>query len=290
MNFVLTLIAHGLTEDHVNAVAAEVTGAVRIDWLAPNTACDLYFVTDPGAVEARGRRVLADAPVDLCFQAVPARRKKLLLADMDSTIITVECIDELGDLLGLRAEISAITEQAMTGEVDFTTALRARAGMLAGVARTAIDQLIEDRVTLSPGARALVRTMRAHGAHTALVSGGFTIFTAKVSEMAGFHLHRANTLAFNDGKLTGGLEPPILDATAKRKALGEFRRRFGLRPAETMAIGDGANDIEMLRDAGLGLAYRAKPAVINFADARIDHFDLTAALYMQGYRGEEFAD
>ncbi len=284
MDRVLTLIASRLDEDHVRTAAAELPHPHEIEWLADERACDLFFSGPVGDIAA----ALSDLPIDWLVQAAAGRRKKLLLADMDSTIITIECIDELADLMGLKAEISEITERAMRGEIDFPSALRARAGKLTGIHRKDIHRLIEERVRLTPGARTLVMTMRANDAHTALISGGFTTFTAAVRVMAGFHEDRANELLFENDCLSGKVGEPILGADAKRAALVELSRNLGISALDALAIGDGANDIPMLKGAGLGLAYRAKPATRQAADGALDYCDLTGALYFQGYRESEF--
>jgi phosphoserine phosphatase len=207
---------------------------------------------------------------------------------MDSTIINVECLDELADFAGLKAEIAAITERAMRGELAFEGALRERVGMLKGLATQALQQAYDERVRLNPGARTLVRTMAANGARCVLVSGGFTFFTGRVAAAAGFHANRANTLIEADGRLAGLVGEPILGREAKLAALLEEAKALGLPLAGTLAVGDGANDLAMIEAAGLGVAYRAKPIVAAQADAKIDHADLTALLYFQGYRAAEF--
>ena len=231
---------------------------------------------------------LAGLPVDYCIQPAEGRRKRLLIADMDSTIINVECLDELADFAGLKAEISAITERAMRGELAFEGALRERIGMLKGLQTTALQKTYDQRVRLNPGARTLVRTMAANGARCALVSGGFTFFTGKVAEAAGFHSHRANTLIEADGKLTGQVGEPILGKEAKLAALREGAAALDIPLSATLAVGDGANDLAMIEAAGLGVAYRAKPIVAAQAAAKVDHADLTALLYFQGYSADEF--
>ena len=227
-------------------------------------------------------------PIDHVVQVAETRRKKLLMADMDSTMIGQECVDELAALVGIKHQVSSITERAMRGEIEFEPALRARVALLSGIETRLIDQLIENHITLNPGARTLIRTMTANGTFTALVSGGFTIFTQAIAERCGFDLHRANTLEFKDDRLTGAVAEPILGQQAKRDALDELCRKHRLKPDETVAIGDGANDLAMLDGAGLGVAYYAKPAVAEAADARIDHTDLTSLLFAQGYKAEEF--
>jgi phosphoserine phosphatase len=230
---------------------------------------------------------LAGHPIDLHAGPASGRRKRLLIADMDSTIITVECIDEIADFAGKRAEVAAITEQAMRGELDFAAALRARAAMLGGLDESVLAAAFAARVRLMPGARALVATMRANGAITALVSGGFTYFTSRVRVLAGFDLDRANTLEIANGKLAGRVSEPIQGAEAKLAALRELIATHRLDPSETLAVGDGANDIPMIQAAGLGVAYHAKPRTAAAARARVDHADLTALLYLQGYRQSE---
>jgi phosphoserine phosphatase len=281
--------------------AAQVTQALsaadllpaRLVWLADGVAADAFF---PLAAEALGPAraglcaALAGSATDVIVQAAATRRKALFVADMDSTMIGQECIDELADLVGLRAHVAAITERAMRGEIDFEAALTERVALLKGIRVGVIAELIATRITPNPGARSLVATMRAHGAYTALVSGGFTLFTQPVAAMLGFQEVRANRLDIADGALTGQVVPPILGREAKRAALEDLRRDFALVPEATLAIGDGANDLDMLGAAGLGVAYRAKPRVAEAADARIDHADLTALLYAQGVRREEFAE
>ena len=216
------------------------------------------------------------------------RRKRLLLADMDSTLIGQECIDELADFAGLKSRVAAITERAMRGEVAFEPALRERVALLAGLPETIVAAVLAQRITHTPGARALVATMRANGAYCALVSGGFTLFTGPVAASLGFDEHRGNTLLVRDGVFTGQVAEPILGREAKLRALIELRGRLGISPELTLAVGDGANDLAMLGDAGLGVAFRAKPAVAAAAHARIVHGDLSALLYAQGYAARDF--
>ncbi len=221
-------------------------------------------------------------PFDVIVQPAAHREKKLLVADMDSTMITVECIDELADFAGIKPQVAAITEAAMRGELDFAGALDARVTLLAGLEDSAIDRCLAERVRVMPGARELVRTMRARGAYTVLVSGGFTRFAEPVAEMIGFDRVIANRLEIAGGKLTGRVERPIVDAATKLDTLLAERARLGLGKAETLAVGDGANDLPMIRAAGLGVAYRAKPVVAAAAAARVDHGDLTTLLWAQG--------
>jgi len=243
---------------------------------------DMETALASAVIAAEGR------PIDVCVQPADGRRKRLLVADMDSTIINVECLDELADFAGLKAEISAITERAMRGELEFEGALRERVGMLKGLSVTALQQAYDERVRLNPGARTLVRTMAANGARCVLVSGGFTFFTSRVAEAAGFHANRANTLKEADGALTGLVGEPILGREAKLAALTEEAAALGAPLSAALAIGDGANDLAMIQAAGLGVAYRAKPIVAAQAHAKVDHADLTALLYFQGYRADEF--
>lgn len=299
MKTVLTIVgkpdAGSLTSGLVSAirqalrdVGAEVGGA---DWLAPQTACDIEFegISEEHA-EAEARYALGSAPLDLLAQSSTGRAKKLLIADMDSTMINQECLDELADLAGKRDEVSAITEQAMTGELDFEDALKERVGMLAGLDVSALEETYASRIDLMPGSEALVRTMNANGALCILVSGGFTYFTARVANALGFAEHRGNELIIKDGVLTGDVGQPILGRDAKRTSLEAARRRLGLSIAETMAVGDGANDLDMISDAGLGIAYHAKPVVAKAARARVDHSDLTTLLYFQGCPRKAFVN
>ncbi|MEM6489156.1 MAG: phosphoserine phosphatase SerB [Pseudomonadota bacterium] len=242
----------------------------------------------PAAVEipCAGRPAAGPAvyPAGLDVNVVPAagQRKRLLIADMDSTMIGCECIDELADLAGVGPEVSAVTERAMAGELDFDGALRARVALLRGADAALIDRVWAERIRLNPGAETLVRTMAAAGAHTMLVSGGFTVFTARVAAAAGFAEHRANRLEVADGRLTGRVLPPILGRAAKAEAMAEALAARGLTPADALAVGDGANDLAMVQAAGLGVAYRAKPRLAEAADARLDHSDLDALLALQG--------
>ena len=251
-------------------------------------ALDLYVDGALGQVRKLAAEALAHYATDAAVQALAERRKGLLVADMDSTIINVECLDELADFAGVKAEVAEITERAMRGELEFEGALRERVGMLRGLALAALQQAYDERVRLNPGARTLVRTMAAHGARCVLVSGGFTFFTRRVAEAAGFHADRANTLIEAEGALTGQVAEPILGRAAKLAALKEEAAALDLSLAETLAIGDGANDLAMIEAAGLGVAYRAKPIVAAQADAKVDHADLTALLYFQGYRADAF--
>jgi phosphoserine phosphatase len=262
-------------------------------WLAQDIAADIFFEPGPAAgtkaVADTVRASLGNAAVDVIVQKVEGRRKRLLLADMDSTMIGQECIDELAAEIGAMTYVAAITDRAMRGDIAFEPALRERVALLKGLDRATIRHVIANKISLTPGGRVLVRTMRANGAHAVLVSGGFSIFTSVIAAAIGFAEHRANELLFDeDGRLSGLVAEPILGKDAKLAALEQLREQHGLAVEETLAVGDGANDLAMLEAAGLGVAFHAKPRVAAAAHARIDHGDLTALLYAQGYRREEF--
>jgi phosphoserine phosphatase len=293
---IATLIAP--TRGALDAAALERARVILPDganpvWLADGLVADISFSADGDAdqreTESRLRAVLA-APADVVVQPAAGRRKHLFLADMDSTMIEQECIDELADFVGLKPRIAAITERAMRGEIAFEPALRERVGLLKGLPVSVVDDVLEKRITLTPGARTLVATMRAHGAFTCLVSGSFTLFTDRIAKLIGFDETRANRLDVAGGRLAGTVTEPIFGRDAKRAALIELRTRRGLTREDTLVTGDGANDIDMIAEAGLGVAYHAKPAVAAAAPARIDHNDLTALLYVQGYREDEFVE
>lgn len=295
MEHVLTLVGKSEGTLAPEALAAQMerlrslgaeTGAPEM--LAPGRAADIPFDGPATLEEVRAAASpLHGAGLDYCVQPARARRKKLLIADMDSTIITVECIDEIADFAGLKAEVSEITERAMRGELDFPGALRARAAMLEGLDAAVLERAYTERVRLTPGAAELVRTMTRHGAYAALVSGGFTFFTERVRRAAGFDMDQANRLVLRDGRLTGAVEEPILDSSAKLAALDRLAREQGVEPDWTLAVGDGANDIPMIRAAGLGVAFHAKRRAAEAADAEVRFGDLTTVLYYQGYRQHE---
>lgn len=294
MSLVATLIcnpiAPALDSTILEGVAAVLPAAGPARWLDPEIAADFLFTSQEpaAAIAARLREAVGDLAIDVVVQPQATRRKRLLLADMDSTIIGQECIDELADFAGLKAHVAAITERAMRGEVAFEPALRERVALLKDLPLSVIDEVLAERIRLTPGAVELVRTMRAHGAYTCLVSGGFTLFTARVAEQVGFQENRANTLLSENGKLTGRVAEPILGRDAKLAALTDLREGFDLDAIDTLAVGDGANDLAMIGAAGLGVAYHAKPKVAAAAAARIDHGDLTALLYLQGYSRSDF--
>ena len=290
MNHILTLIANREATTLTPAILNRVRDASRAGLpviLSPGEAADFPLTSAPDMAVVRA--VLEDAPIDAIATRPRGRRKGLLIADMDSTIITGETLDELADIAGIGARIAAITARAMNGELDFAEALRERVGMLKGLPVDALERTW-DRVRLTSGARELVATMRAHGALTALVSGGFTFFTGRVAAQIGFDLHRSNTLLHADGALLGAVSEPILDRSAKLAALRDLAAERGVQLKATLAVGDGANDLDMLREAGLGVAFHAKPIVAAEARARVDHADLRALLFAQGYRADTFID
>jgi phosphoserine phosphatase len=287
MPHVLTLIANISATSLTPAIIARVRSAVAGDEpfiLSPGEAADIPIaaIPDMDAVHA----ALDGAAIDAITAAAEGRRKTLLIADMDSTIVTGETLDELADFAGLKERIAAITARAMNGELDFKAALRERVAMLRGLPLGALDKTWQ-RVRLTEGARELIATMRAHGAYTALVSGGFTFFTERVAALVGFDMHRSNVLLDDGAALTGRVAEPILDRDTKLETLTRLAAERGLPMSATLAVGDGANDLEMIRAAGLGVAFRAKPIVAAEARARIDHANLRALLFAQGYRREE---
>jgi phosphoserine phosphatase len=241
-----------------------------------------------GELRQEAAAAVAELPVDWALVPVEGRRKKLLIADMDSTIINVECLDELADFAGIKAEIAAITERAMRGELEFEPALRERVGKLKGLALGALQKTYDERVRLNPGAATFVKTMAAHGARCVLVSGGFTFFTSRVAVAAGFQANRANVLLDDGATLTGEVQEPILGRKAKLEAMRAETAALKINDKDVLAIGDGANDLDMIKAAGLGIAYRAKPLVAAEAHAKIDYTSLEAALFFQGYRRGEF--
>ena len=287
---IATLIAAGRLDDRLVDRALGLlrdldTKAEFAGWVDEGDAADLRFATDPKAV----RWTLEDIPdVDVIVQPELAREKKLLVADMDSTIIGQECIDELADYAGIKPQIAAITERAMQGELDFEAALRERVALLAGLEAAQIDRCLKERVRPNPGAEILVRTMRARGATCLLISGGFLSFAEPVAEQVGFDRVRANHLVARDGVLTGEVDGEIVDAAGKRAGLIEIRDELRLAPADVLAVGDGANDRPMIQEAGLGVAYRAKPALAAVADARLDYHGLDALLWAQGIARREW--
>ncbi len=296
---VLTLIATPETSALAETAAETAAEALRRlgahvarpDWLAPGIACDMLFdELDTDQADAAARQALGDRlgplAIDIVVQGADGRRKRLLLADMESTIIANEMLDELADFLGLRAHIAEITRRAMNDEIDFATALRERVALLRDLPESALAEA-GARIRLTPGAAALVATMRAHGAHTVLVSGGFRVYTGRIRTELGFDRDVANELIIQEGRLAGTVREPILTRESKLATLKQVAAELGLPLSQTLAVGDGANDLPMIEAAGLGIAFHAKPAVASRARTRIEHADLTALLYAQGYRQAE---
>ncbi|QBM75674.1 phosphoserine phosphatase SerB [Sphingomonas sp. AAP5] len=289
--FIATLIASetlsaGDLSAAIDRIAAVGCAPATSAWIEPEKAVDILFGVSPDAARKALEGVFEG--VDVVVQSVEGREKKLLVADMDSTMITVECIDELADYAGIKPQIAAITEAAMRGELDFEGALDARVALLKGLDEAVIERCLAERVTIMPGAVALVRTMRARGATAILVSGGFTRFAEPVAERIGFHRAIANRLELGDGVLTGTVAKPVVGSDTKLQTLLAARAELGLLPEQTLAVGDGANDLAMVQEAGLGVAYHAKPIVAAAAAARIDHGDLSALLYAQGIARDDW--
>lgn len=258
-------------------------------WLSADRAFDLPFLDNPPAVLGAARALAAEWPADINVLPAENRRKRLLIADMESTIIDCEALDELADFVGLRDRIAAITERAMRGELEFEPALRERVALLKGLPVDVLERVYSERAKLNPGARELVATMRAHGAYTMLVSGGFDFFVERVAAACGFDAWRSNALTIDAGKLTGEVAEPILGRNAKLLALEQSAAMRNIALSNTLAVGDGANDVAMVEHAGLGVAYHPKPVLAKAADAIIAHGDLKSVLYLQGYRDEEIA-
>lgn len=289
MSHFLTLVASREATSLPAGVIAQVrdlTGGGAVTHLSPGEAADIACATTPDLDQIR--ETFAGAPIDAIVTPAEGRRKRILLADMDSTIVTAETLDELASCAGLGEKIAAITARAMNGELDFQDALRERVAMLKGLSVAALERTWQG-IRLTPGALELVATMKAHGAFTALISGGFSFFTSRVAALAGFDMHRSNTLLDDGTTLSGRVAEPILDRSAKLATLHELAARYDLPLAATAATGDGANDLDMLRAAGLGVAFHAKPIVAAAIPARIDHADLRALLFAQGYPAGAFA-
>ncbi|MBV9994092.1 MAG: phosphoserine phosphatase SerB [Caulobacteraceae bacterium] len=272
----------------LEAVAACGAPVKQTQALGPGAADVFLEHDDPTIIRAAAETALEGKAADVCAQLAGRRRKRLLIADMDSTIIGCECLDELADLVGIGREVAAITERAMRGEVEFEDALRERVAMIAGLPLADLQRCFDERVRLNPGARTLAATMAADGARCVLVSGGFDFFTSRVAQAAGFQASWANRLIDDGEALTGRVAEPILGREAKLACLKAEASGAGVAVADTLAAGDGANDLPMIQAAGLGVAYRAKPILAGQADARLDHADLTALLYFQGYRADQF--
>jgi phosphoserine phosphatase len=293
---VFTLIAnpetYPLDENEANTVvdALQHHGAIVTDlqWLSEGRACDIFFAV-LGVDEARemATHLLSEVPFDGIIQPITGRRKKLLISDMDSTMIQQECIDELAEFAGLKEKISKITDRAMNGELDFEEALEERVALLKGLPEDVLQRAFDENIEYMPGAKELVATMKANGAMCVLVSGGFTYFTSRVKDGLGFDVDEANILEIKDGRLTGEVRKPVLDKQSKVDALSFYTEKYALQQYQTLAVGDGANDLPMLEAAGLGVAYHAKPAVRAAAGSKIDTCDLSALLYAQGYKEGE---
>ncbi len=285
---VLCLIANPADPQFEIALAGRVateTGG-QLNWLHHGIACEIIMPksTDP---EETARAIIGKAPIDVAFLPYEGRRKQVLVADMDSTMINEECIDELADAVGIKAEVADITARAMNGELDFEAALDQRVKLLKGLAKSRIEQVRREQITLAPGGRALIQTMKAYGAYTALVSGGFTFFADYFAKRIGFDEAVANVLEFNGDLLTGTVAKPIVDKNTKRERLLALCAERFVPVAQSMAVGDGANDLDMIGAAGIGVALHAKPSVAAQARVRIDHGDLTALLYLQGFTEDE---
>ena len=299
MEYVLTLIGPLEGTELSNPMAARVTDALtgagaavgEPHWLSQAVAVDIPFANlDPAQAAAAARLALSGARIDVAAQAASGREKRLLVADMDSTIIGEECLDELASMAGLGGEVAELTRAAMAGEIDFAEALRQRVALFAGLNVALLQRTYDERIHLNAGARTLVRTMEQHGAVTELVSGGFQFFTSRVAEAAGFGAFGGNVFEIIDGVLTGQVTGAIVGADAKREALERLMAELGIPRDQSLAVGDGANDIPMLEAAGLGVAMHPKPLVREAAHVSIYHGDLTALLYLQGYRADEFTD
>jgi phosphoserine phosphatase len=293
-SYVLTLIGDmpsaPLEPVHIERVYQRLGLTGKEEWLAEKEACDL-FIDSPlstTGIAGQARKALSGTAVDAVCTSTEGRRKKLLISDMDSTVINQECIDELGDAIGLGSQIREITAAVVNGEISFSDALRERLALMKGTERDLLEQIYKERVSLKAGARTLVQTMRRHGAFCILVSGGFSFFTSRIAERIGFHDHQGNELVFEDAKLTGEVKEPILGRSAKLNTLMQLCAEKGIEPSSVLAVGDGANDIKMIKAAGLGVAFHGSQSLRDAANACIDHNDLTALLYIQGFSKSEF--
>lgn len=292
MTHVATLVCDPIRpalDDALLAAAVRQLPGARADWLDPLIAADIFFSPVDKEIGAILIDLIKDRPIDIIIQPAADRRKKLLLADMDSTMIAQESVHELADFAGKRAEITASAQRAVRGEVAVAPALRAGVVHFAGIDVGVFDKILAERIRLTPGAETLVRTLRAHGAYTVLVSSSFSHFATPIAERIGFDESAANELLVENGRLTGEVAEPVHDGTTKRMTLLRLRQMRGLQPIETLAVGDGANDLDMLLEAGLGIGFRPKPRLAEKVAARLDHADLTALLYAQGFRRGEFS-
>ena len=293
-SYVLTLIGNmasmPLESVHIERVYQRLATTGETDWLAEREACDLFIDSPLSAVgiAERARDALSGTAIDTVCTSIEGRRRKLLISDMDSTVIDQECIDELGDALGVGSQIREITAAVVNGDISFSDALRKRLALMIGMDRRLLKSVYEERISLKAGARTLVQTMCHHGAFCILVSGGFSFFTRRIAERIGFHDHQGNQLVFEDEKLTGQVREPILGRSAKLNTLMRLCAEKALEPSDVLAVGDGANDIKMIEAAGLGVAFHGSDSLRERANARIDHGDLTALLYIQGFRKSEF--
>ncbi len=294
-SYVLTLIGNAesatLEPIHIDRILQCLELPAETDWLAEREACDLFISSRLSAesITEKARNVLSADAIDVVCTRLEGRRKKLLISDMDSTIIHQECIDELADAIGIGPQIREITATVIRGDISFPEALRKRIGLMKGMEIETLENVYEQRITLKPGARTLVQTMRHHGAYCILVSGGFTYFTSRIAARLGFHDHQGNELFFDQGKLTGKAQDQILGRSAKLDTLMALCDEKNLSPAEVLAVGDGANDMKMIQAAGLGVAFHDHSGSLrDQANARIEHGDLTALLYIQGFRKSEF--
>lgn len=291
---VLTLISNAkslpLEPVHIARVCQHLVTTGKTDWLAESEACDIFIESPLSTTDIakQARYILSGTAIDTVCTSIKDRRKKLLISDMDSTIIDQECIDELGDAIGLGSQISEITSALVQGEISVAYAMRKRLELMKGMKHHLLESVYKERITLKTGARTLVQTMRRYGAFCILVSGGFTFFTRRIAERIGFHDHYGNKLVFKDEKLTGEIQKPILGRSAKLNTLTSICYEKGLEPSEALAVGDGANDIEMIKAAGLGVAFHNSGSLRKYANTCIDHGDLTALLYIQGFRKSEF--
>jgi phosphoserine phosphatase len=293
-SFVLTLIGNAdsrpLETAHIEQVFQRLELSAKVDWLAEGEACDLYFDSQYSTIVITEitQDALAGSSIDVACTPAEGRRKKMLISDMDSTVINQECINELAGAMGLGEQIGAITESVIRGDISFSEALSKRLRLMAGMEEKLLQTVYEQRISLKTGARTLVQTMRHHGAFCILVSGGFTFFTRRIADALGFHDHQGNELIFSDGKLTGEAQSPILGRTAKQDSLMALCAEKNIAPSEVLAVGDGANDIKMIQTAGLGVAFHDSGSLREVANAHIGYGDLTALLFIQGYRKSEF--